>query len=164
MFNLAVLITTVMKDYFIKLFNYNKYTNHKIAETITTANGPEKPVQLMAHLLTAEQVWLRRLNGEYKMEVVLWPTWPADELEQVINNNHTLWSNYLNTLTDADLERTITYQNFQGNEYTARIADIITHVINHGTHTRAQAGVHLKLAGIEALPVTDFIHYVYSIV
>jgi uncharacterized damage-inducible protein DinB len=60
-----------MKDHFIKLFNYDKYTNQKISETIIAANGPEKPLQLMAHLLTAEKVWLRRLNGEYKVSVVL---------------------------------------------------------------------------------------------
>jgi uncharacterized damage-inducible protein DinB len=152
-----------MKDYFIKLFNYDKYTNQKIAETIVAANGPEKPLQLMAHLLTAEKVWLRRLNGAYKVSVVLWPTWQANELEPVISETYASWINYLNTLTDADLEKAITYQNFQGNEFTMRVVDIITHVINHGTHTRAQAGVHLRLAGAEQLPVTDFAFYINTI-
>lgn len=163
MFNLAVIITITMKDYFIKLFNYDKYTNQKITETIVAANGPEKPLQLMAHLLTAEQVWLRRLNGEYKISVVLWPTWQAGELEPVINDTHASWMSYLNNFTDADLEKTITYQNFQGLEFTMRLVDIITHVINHGTHTRAQAGVHLRLAGAEQLPVTDFSFYINTI-
>jgi uncharacterized damage-inducible protein DinB len=151
-----------MKDHFIKLFNYDKYTNQKIAESIIAANGPEKPLGLMAHLLTAEKVWLRRINGEYKIEVVLWPTWPADELEQVINENHALWLTYLENLTEAELAKPITYVNFQGNEFTMRVIDIITHVINHGTHTRAQAGVHLRLAGAEQLPVTDFSFYVIN--
>ncbi|MBC7399911.1 MAG: DinB family protein [Mucilaginibacter sp.] len=153
-----------MKDHFIKLFNYDKYTNQKIAETIVATNGPEKPLGLMAHLLTAEKVWLRRINGEYKISVVLWPTWPADELELIINETHASWIDYLNTLTDADLQKLITYQNFQGHEYTMRVVDIITHVINHGTHTRAQVGVHLRLAGAEQLPVTDFAYYITNII
>jgi uncharacterized damage-inducible protein DinB len=92
-----------------------------------------------------------------------WPTWQANELEPVISETYALWINYLNTLTDADLEKAITYQNFQGNEFTMRVVDIITHVINHGTHTRAQAGVHLRLAGAEQLPVTDFAFYINTI-
>jgi uncharacterized damage-inducible protein DinB len=153
-----------MKDHFIKLFNYDKYTNLKIAESIIAQNGPEKPLGLMAHLLTAEKVWLRRINGEYKIEVVLWPTWPADELELIINETHASWQLYLETLTEQDLQKPITYVNFQGNEYTMRVVDIITHVINHGTHTRAQAGVHLRLAGAEQLPVTDFAYYITNII
>jgi uncharacterized damage-inducible protein DinB len=153
-----------MKDHFIKLFNYDKYTNLKIAESIIAQNGPEKPLGLMAHLLTAEKVWLRRINGEYKIEVVLWPTWPADELELIINETHASWQLYLETLTEQDLQKPITYVNFQGNEYTMRVVDIITHVINHGTHTRAQAGVHLRLAGAEQLPVTDFAYYITNMI
>jgi uncharacterized damage-inducible protein DinB len=152
-----------MKDYFISLFKYNQYTNNKITEAIIAANGPEKTLDLMGHLLTAEQVWLRRLNGEHKVEVVLWPKWPADKLEGVVADNSALWLNHLNKMDDADFEKSITYINFQGKEFTMGIRDILTHVINHGTHTRAQIGVHLKLAGVEKLPVTDFSYYKTSV-
>ncbi|MDB4925363.1 DinB family protein [Mucilaginibacter sp.] len=153
-----------MKNYFIRLFNYNQYVNKKIAETIITANAPEKPVQLMAHLLTAEQVWLRRCKGEYQFSAVLWPNLQAAELDQIINDNHRLWVSYLNIMDDTAFEKLITYKNFSGYEFTTSVTDMITQVINHGTHTRAQTGVYLKLAGIEKLPVTDFSFYINSII
>jgi uncharacterized damage-inducible protein DinB len=152
-----------MKDYFIPLFEYNQYTNNKIAETILAANGPEKALDLIGHLLTAEQVWLRRLNGEQKVEVVLWPKWPVEKLEGVIADNSAVWLSYLSKMIDADFAKSITYINFQGKEFTMRITDILTHVINHGTHTRAQIGVYLKLAGVKKLPVTDFSYYKTSV-
>jgi uncharacterized damage-inducible protein DinB len=151
-----------MKEYFKSLFDYNRHTNKQIAQTIVAAKNSEKAIDLMGHLLTAERVWLRRLNGEYKIEVVLWPKWPADSFDGVIENNHKLWHDYLNT-TDTGIDGQITYQNFQGKEFTMQVRDIMTHVINHGTHTRAQIGVHLRMAGVEALPITDFSYYKTSV-
>lgn len=156
-------IFNIMKDYFISLFRYNQYTNDKIAETIIAAKGPEKPLDLMGHLLTAEQVWLRRLNGEQKLDIVLWPKWPVGKLKDVIYDNSALWLSYLSNLDDPDYSKNVTYINFQGTEFTMQVSDIITHVINHGTHTRAQIGVHLKLAGVEKLPTTDYSYYKTSV-
>lgn len=152
-----------MKEYFFSLFRYNKYTNDKIAETIIAANGPEKPLDLMGHLLTAEQVWLRRINGEQKVDIVLWPKWPVEKLKGVIADNSALWLSYLSTMDDADFCKRVTYINFQGKEFTMQVSDIIAHVVNHGTHTRAQIGVHLKLAGVEKLPTTDYSYYKTSV-
>ncbi|MES2809926.1 MAG: DinB family protein [Bacteroidota bacterium] len=152
-----------MKDYFLSLFEYNLYTNNKISEAIIAANSPQKALDLMGHLLTAEQVWVRRLKGEYKVEVVLWPKWTADKFADIIESNYQLWKEYLATAAEADIDGPITYRNFQDKEFTMRVRDIITHVINHGTHTRAQIGVHLKLAGVETLPVTDFSYYKTSV-
>jgi uncharacterized damage-inducible protein DinB len=148
-----------MKEYFKSLFEYNLYTNQQIAKAISTANSPQKALDLMGHLLTAEQVWVRRLKGEYKVDVVLWPNWPAEKFDAEITNNHQLWQDYLNSVSDDVIDGNVTYQNFQGKEFTMRVRDIITHVINHGTHTRAQIGVHLKLAGFDKLPITDFSYY-----
>ncbi|MDB5136433.1 MAG: hypothetical protein JWP37_3036 [Mucilaginibacter sp.] len=46
------------------IINYDNYTNRLISETIIKAGNPEKPVQLMAHLLAAQQIWLNRCKGE----------------------------------------------------------------------------------------------------
>lgn len=152
-----------MKDHFIRLFNYDHYANHKITQAILIANTPEKSVQLMAHLLTAEEVWLNRCLGKPATSVVLWPDGNASDFEQRIDEIHTNWLAYLDNLTDGDFNQQVSYANMAGDPFITRLDDILMHVINHGTHTRAQAGQHLKLEGIETLPPTDYIYYVRSL-
>ncbi|MFD2146929.1 DinB family protein [Mucilaginibacter antarcticus] len=149
-----------MRDYFKPLFEYNRYVNTQIAQSIISSSQPQKALDLMGHLLTAEQVWIRRLKGEHKIDIVLWPKWPATIFVELIDGNHKLWTDYLDTITDDYIKNQyINYQNFQGKEFTMRVSDVITHVINHGTHTRAQIGVHLRHNGVEGLPITDFSYY-----
>ena len=147
-----------MKAYFIKLFNYDRYANLRILETIIKAGEPEKPVQLMAHLFSAQQIWLKRCKGEPNTGHVLWPDWQAGSFEQMINDNHRGWINFLDYSEPDDFEKIISYKSMQGDGYENKLSDIMNQVIIHGTHHRAQAGQHLKLAGAE-LPNTDYIFY-----
>ena len=62
-----------MKDYFIRLFNYDEYANQALLKAMRAAADPEKPVQLMAHLLRAQQIWLGRCKGEPATNTALWP-------------------------------------------------------------------------------------------
>jgi uncharacterized damage-inducible protein DinB len=148
-----------MKDYFIQLFNYDHYANLIIAETINKANNTGKAVGLMAHLLAAQQVWLSRCIGEQATGAILWPDWKADTFEQLINDNHRGWINLLDYLNPDDFEKLISYKSLKGDPFENKLIDILTHVINHGTHHRAQAGQQLKFDGMDTLPNTDYIAY-----
>jgi uncharacterized damage-inducible protein DinB len=147
-----------MKAYFTRLFNYDRYANLLIVSAILQTKDHEKAEQLIAHLLSAQKVWLNRCTGEPVIGAVLWPDWKADTFEQVINNNHQQWSTFLNSLNDRDFENRIIYNNLKGEGFENSLIDILGHVINHGTHHRAQAGQHLKIAGTD-LPITDYIFY-----
>ncbi|MDB5141298.1 MAG: hypothetical protein JWQ66_11 [Mucilaginibacter sp.] len=147
-----------MKAYFIQLSNYDRYANLRILETIIKAGNPEKPVQLMAHLLAAQQIWLKRFKGEPTIGIELWPDWKADTFEQLINNNHRSLINFLDYLDHNDFDNIINYKSLKGDSYENKLSEILAHMINHGTHHRAQAGQLLKLAGAD-LPGTDYIFY-----
>jgi uncharacterized damage-inducible protein DinB len=149
-----------MKAYFTQLFNYDHHTNHLILEAITVANNPQKPVELMAHVFGAQQVWLSRCKGEPSFASAIWPDWSASQLAQIIDNNHLEWLNYLDTLNAYDFEKIIAYKTSKGVPYEDKLTDILTHAINHGTHHRAQIGQLLKFAGVEELPSTDYIFYI----
>jgi uncharacterized damage-inducible protein DinB len=151
-----------MKAYFIQLFNYDLYANQLILKAIIKAKDPEKPVQLMAHLLSSQQIWLKRCKGEPTMGGVLWPDWKADTFEQLINDNHRGWMNFLDYLDPDDFNKMISYKSLKGESFENKLSDILPHLINHGTHHRAQAGQHLKLAG-EDLPITDYIFYLRTL-
>jgi uncharacterized damage-inducible protein DinB len=148
-----------MKNYFINLFNYDQFANQLILKAITDAGEPEKPVQLMGHLLAAQQVWYNRCNNLPPFSGALWPDSKADSFAQLINDNHNIWIDFLNKTNDAEFEKEINYNNLKGEPFCDTLANILAHVINHGTHHRAQIGQQLKFAGLENLPITDYIFY-----
>jgi len=147
-----------MKDYFIRLFNYDTHTNLLMTEMIINAGNPEKPVQLMAHLLAAQQVWLTRCRGE-SFTGALWPAWKADTFVKIIEENSEGWLGYLDTLGAADFDKQIHYKNTKGEFFENKLSDVLAHAINHGTHHRAQVGQYLKSGGTD-LPFTDYIFYI----
>src|SRR5437879_11594887 len=131
-----------MKAYFIQLFNYDQYANQLISAAIAKAGNPEKSVQIMAHLLAAQQIWLKRCKGESTTDNVLWPDWEAGSFEQLINDNHRAWINFLDYSEPDDFNKIISYKSLKGDSYENKLSDILTHVINHGTHNRAQTDQH----------------------
>jgi uncharacterized damage-inducible protein DinB len=148
-----------MKEYFIRLFNYDTHTNLLMTEMIINAGSPEKPVQLMAHLLAARQIWLARCKAEPAIGGALWPDWKADTFAKIIEENSKGWINFLDKCTPADFDKMISYKNSKGESFENKLSDVLAHVINHGTHHRAQAGQYLKSGGVD-LPFTDYIFYI----
>ena len=147
-----------MKAYFIRMFSYDNYANQLIFQAVIKANCSEKSVQLLGHLLAAQQIWLSRCKGLPAVGGALWPNWPAEVLSDLITENTTAWLKYLENLHENDFEKAISYKNSKGDQFENKLKDVLAHVINHGTHHRAQAGQILKEAGFE-LPVTDYIFY-----
>ena len=77
-----------MKEHFIKLFNYDRHTNLQILDSIFAANQPETPVKLMAHLLSAQQIWLLRCKLQPAQGIPLWPDWQTAQFKNLIKENH----------------------------------------------------------------------------
>jgi uncharacterized damage-inducible protein DinB len=150
-----------MKAYFEKLFNYDKYANELIFNAIDTAGQPDKPVQLMAHLLAAQIVWVSRCLYLPPANVELWPPLGDKRFDfpAIITANHDTWITYLNAIRETDFDKIVRYKSTKGDSFENQLSDIIAHVINHGTHHRAQIGQLLKQAGFENLPNTDYIAY-----
>jgi uncharacterized damage-inducible protein DinB len=149
-----------MKNYFIKMFNYGHFANQALIKAIAEAGNPRGPIKLMAHLFAAERRWLDRINDvEPYQNAELWPKdYTIEHCTRLANEYHEEWLGFLERVTEEGLNKVIIYQNALGNNETS-VSDILIHVINHGTHTRAQAGQQLKLTGTEALPITDYVYY-----
>ncbi len=148
-----------MKAHFTKMFNYDQYANSLILQCILELNAPEKQVQLMAHLLATQQVWLNRCKGLPVANGVIWPDWKIETFASIIPKNHLDWIDFIDQQKPEDFNKIISYQNSKGERFQNQLSDIMAHVINHGTHHRAQIGQHLKLAGLKQLPVTDYVFY-----
>lgn len=149
-----------MKAYFINLFNYDRFATQIILKTITDAGNPERPVQIMAHMLAAQQTWLTRCKGVPLKAYTLWPEPNIAAFENHIANNSKEWVTFIEFVEQPDFEKNIKYANTKGDVFENKLTDMMMQVINHGTHHRAQIGQLLKFAGTDPLPNTDYISYV----
>jgi len=116
----------------------------------------------MAHILAAQQIWLNRCMYLSPAPVNLWESGEidADAFQNLAIENHAAWINYLNSLTETSFDEVITYKNSKGEPFSSKLVDILSHLINHGTHHRAQIGQQLKFAGLAEIPLTDYIFYI----
>jgi uncharacterized damage-inducible protein DinB len=149
-----------MKEYFINLLKYDRHSNLQLNNLLLAANAPHEAVRVMSHLLMAQKVWLSRCNNTPTPVGPLWPDWQAVHFNNLIEENSKAWIAYVNNLTEDGFNQIISYTNFRGDRWEDSLTNILAHLINHGTHHRAQIGQHLKAAGVEQLPVTDYIFYV----
>lgn len=148
-----------MKTHFLKLFDYDRHANQLILQSILETGAPEKPVKLMAHLLAAQSFWLNRCKTLPAPAFPLWPDWKAAALAPIIQENYSSLSEFIDQLKPEDFDQFINYQNTKGEKFSNSLSDILTHLINHGTHHRAQIGQLLKTAGLQQVPPTDYIFY-----
>jgi len=147
-----------MKDYFIRLFEYDLYASQLILKEIRQAGNQQQSILLFGHLLAAQQRWLARCEYSNAPEVEIFPKAETIPFEDVLADNHKRWLAYL--IATDDFEQRITYKHSSGTEFTDKLADMITQVTNHDTHHRAQIGQQLKLAGLDKLPPTDYIFFI----
>ena len=106
-----------MKNNFINLFNYDKWANVLIIDTIARTNSPQKSIVLLAHLLAAQQIWLARCHGVALMEPILWPDQLLENMISITEDNHVRWIAYLNRLNEPDFNKIIVYKNSKGESF-----------------------------------------------
>lgn len=150
-----------MKSYFIRLLNYDHFANTKIAELIIQTGATGKPIEIMAHLLTAQQTWLKRLKKVPAPLTPLWPDWPAETFAKIIDDNHRQLLLYVEAIEPHEFDDVLEYRNSVG-DFKNTVSDILAHLINHGTHHRAQIGTLLKIDGA-TLPGLDYVLYIRNL-
>src|SRR5206468_5044168 len=116
-----------------RLYKHLYWADGRILEGLRAAGtGDGKMVRLFAHILQSEQVWLTRLQGRDSHHLRLWEETELAECARLAEHNRSGFTMYLGSLTEADLDRMITYRNQTGKEYSTSIRDILTHLAMHG--------------------------------
>ncbi|MFC0517867.1 DinB family protein [Mucilaginibacter angelicae] len=150
----------MMKTYFIKMFGYNRFANQHLIQAMETGGLPAITLKLMGHLLAVEQVWLERCRLAPSSMPNSWPeNVTIEQCKQQVSERYETWVMFLNGINDEDIDKIIPYHSFTGDYFENQLGDIVTQVLNHGTHTRAQIGQQLKFAGTKTLPITDYSYY-----
>jgi len=119
---------------------------------------PPKALELYAHILGAEHVWLSRLRQE-RATTAVWPALSATQCRDLAAANHAGFAELLSRLDAESLGREIPYTNSAGIAFRSTVEDILLHVVLHGCYHRGQVALALREAGAEPFP-TDFIAFV----
>jgi uncharacterized damage-inducible protein DinB len=117
-----------------------------------------RSLEVWAHALAAEHVWLARLHGRPPF-MAIWPELSLKDCAAVAAENRSGWMKYLEDVTDEDLDRPIAYRNSAGLPFTSRLDDILTHVALHGSYHRGQIARILREED-DTPATTDYIAFV----
>lgn len=142
------------------LFRYTRWANGRILGTINEADSvPARAVELFSHLLRAQDVWYGRVEGTSHAELDLWVDEDLSVCAERAEASADRWQSLLEDRARNALEQPIAYTNSKGTRFETPFRDICRHVVNHGTHHRAQIALVLREANI-APPPTDYIFFV----
>ena len=143
-------------DHLRRQFAYDEWANREVLNAIRAAGEDARSLELLAHIFSAERIWLERL----KQEAQSTPVWPKADLtqcqEQAIEMGKA-WRDYLEKMGEDDLSKTIIYKNSKGEAWTSAVIDVLTHVVMHSAYHRGQIASHMRASG-NTPAYTDFIH------
>jgi uncharacterized damage-inducible protein DinB len=115
-------------------------------------------LQLLAHILSAERLWLERI-GKQPQSLPVWPEFSLDQCGAQIAELDRLLQDYLGQLSSVTLLDDVAYKNSKGEPWKSTVQDILTHVLLHSAYHRGQIATAMR-AGGEQPAYTDFIHAV----
>jgi uncharacterized damage-inducible protein DinB len=146
-----------MLEPFLRQFRYDAWANAEVLAAIKASGSPQaQPLRLLAHILSAERLWLERVRQQTQ-SLPVWPEFDLEQCEAQIAELATLWSKYVAQLSAAALAETITYKNSKGEPWTSTVQDVLTHVVLHSAYHRGQIASLMRAEG--GIPAyTDFIH------
>lgn len=107
----------------------------------------------MVHLAGVEQRWLARIAGTPLPDRLNYDDFPTRALARAKSDEvEAHFKSFLTGLTDADLDRPVTYTHSRlEGPFTNTVWEILIHVVNHGTDHRAQVLPILHRAGAPTL-------------
>lgn len=148
-----------MKNHYLNMLAYNHWANGCFLGCLsnnTVANA--KVYLLMSHILTAEEIWLCRLQEQAAPNERLWQEYPLPILKEKSRENKTGWEAWLRRLQEDDLSAMVSYHNTKGEAFSTAISDVLNHIVNHGTYHRGQIAGLLRLESVDP-PASDYIVY-----
>ena len=148
-----------MIAHFRRQFAYDSWANGAVLSACRKASSEPsftRALQLLSHIVSAERLWLERLQG-HAQSLPVWPEFGMERCAAEIPALGSMWKDYLASLSDTTLDGRISYKNSKGEAWASSVQDVLTHVIMHSAYHRGQvASVIRDGGGVPAY--TDFIH------
>ncbi len=139
-----------------RLYNHMAWADDRVLVSLREmVTPPTQAVDLLAHILGAEHEWLCRVQSKRASQTI-WPKLTLDKCAALARENHSAFSTLAADAHTESGQRTITYRNSSGTEYSTSLEDILLHVAQHGMYHRGQVALLVRASGGSAIP-TDYI-------
>lgn len=146
-------------DDFLRMFAYDQWANRECLTVLKKNHSTSsETVGRIAHILSAEKLWLERILKE-PQSMPVWPTATVEDCLTLSDEMSSAWRKYLSDLPAGGLDTKIGYRNSKGEPWSSRVEDVLIHVLMHSAYHRGQIAMHMRAAGLEPA-YTDFIHAV----
>jgi uncharacterized damage-inducible protein DinB len=142
-------------------FSYDAWANSQVLAGIKSGElqgSLPRPLQLLAHILSAERLWLERIKQQ-PQSFAVWPEFSVEQCEAQLKQLERMWPEYLSQISSSMLSNEITYKNTKGESWSSTVNDILTHVLLHSAYHRGQVAILMRNSGVPPA-YTDFIHAV----
>lgn len=138
------------------LLSYDAWATERLEGALVSATPPATATRLYAHVVGSLETWLERTEGR-PVRAGAW--WPESDLADLLARRRRIssaWLAYAARLDGIELAREVRFTNSAGIACLDPVEAIVRHVVNHGTHHRAQIAVELRATGV-APPAMDYI-------
>jgi uncharacterized damage-inducible protein DinB len=147
----------MLLEHLRRQFSYDAWANREVLTAVNASpDSSGRTLQLLAHILSAERLWLERLRQQ-PQSLPVWPNFSLDQCKAQIAELARLWSEYLGQLSPAQLSENVGYKNTKGEPWASTVEDVLTHVILHSAYHRGQIASEMRARGQQPA-YTDFIH------
>ncbi|MGA7558417.1 MAG: DinB family protein [Terriglobales bacterium] len=148
---------------FRRMFAYDDWANRECLAAMRTAKSvPPDTLGRMAHILSAQKLWLERILKQ-PQSMKVWPSSTIGDCLALAGEMRAAWQTYLarigNQFAPGSLSEQVEYRNSKGEPWSSRVEDILTHVLFHSAYHRGQIALQMRASGSEPAS-TDFIHAV----
>ena len=146
-----------MLGFLRQLFSYDEWA---IARSLSSIDPTveSKAKLLLSHILLAEKIWLTRLRGDDSSAIPTFEEYSIDDCREMAAELHQRYVEFIESLSETDLDRSLTYKNTKGVEFSTPIREILTHVGLHGVYHRGQIAWLVREGGGTAIN-TDYITF-----
>ncbi len=146
-------------DLISALYEYNEWANNHVLDAAARLTGEEFSRKQgasfesvegnLAHIVGAQIIWLQRWTGGSNPKPVLefQQMRGLPSIREAFEKSHSELRSFLASLTEERLEQVLAYRDSAGNPYERVMWQLLTHVVNHGTHHRAETAMAMGLLG-----------------
>jgi len=151
-----------MSEILPRLFEHLKWADERVhASLVDAANPPPHTLDLFAHVIATEHVWLSRILGR-PTDVPAWPKLSLAQCAELAARNADEFLALIESLDETALDSGIPYRNSAGAEFTNTPRDILVHIALHGAYHRGQIAAAVR-AGGDTPASTDYIAFVRGV-
>ena len=149
-----------MKDHYTTFAGYNAWANSRLYDAAAQLSDDEYRADKGAffksmhgtlnHLLTADRIWMSRLEGKgdhpTQLNAIIYQD--LAPLREARQSEDQRIVQFVAGLDDAGFEKLWEYRTLNGTPQQQPLRDILAHLFNHQTHHRGQAHAALTALGV----------------